>query len=353
MLLLAAVPDVPAPLLLVDALHGLTFVLHTAAMNVMVALAFVLATARRDETDLQRTAAGLLPAAFSLTITLGVAPLLFLQLVHGERFYASSIQMAWPWIGVLFVLMAAYYAAYAAAGRLETGRPAARALRVLPLAGLLVFSFVLAANVSLSEHPEVLAAQPAPGWNLALGATNAPLRWAHEILGAVAVGSLALFVLGAMRRRTEAAGAAALERRGLAILLGATAVVVVLGIVQVLARPADVGGGRAGASLGVGVLLGLALPLLAWRHARRPGRRSLGLVLGVALLLLVAKTVLRMAIRARRLEAAGGVEPPAVHTDVGPIVLFGVGLVALVICLAWLVRVLGRAGAATPAPEAR
>ncbi|MGE0190498.1 MAG: hypothetical protein AB7T63_00515 [Planctomycetota bacterium] len=348
---LAAAPAVPAPLWLVDILHPLTLVLHFVAMNVLVAAAFVLATARAGEREMQRAAAGLLPPSFSMTVTLGVAPLLFLQLVHGERFYASSIHMAWPWIGVLFVLMGGYYAAYAVGGRLERGREASVALRALPFMALLVFSFVLAANVSLSEHPEAMAALGRPGWNLGLADTNVLLRWSHEIVGAIALGSLVFLVRGAFRRPHDAELAASFDRRGLGVLVGATVVAVLLGVGQLLARPGDVGGARAGASLGIGIVLGLLVPFLAWRHVRRPSLRSLVLVLAAGVGVLVAKVLLRLAVRARRLAAAGIEPPPQADVDVGPIVLFAVMLLVAIGCMAWLVRVALRAAATTTPSE--
>ena len=348
---LAAAPAVPAPLWLVDILHPLTLVLHFVAMNVLVAAAFVLATARSGEREIQRVAAGLLPSSFSMTVTLGVAPLLFLQLIHGERFYASSIHMAWPWIAVLFVLMGGYYAAYAVGGRLDKGREASLALRALPLVALLVFSFVLTANVALSEHPAAMAAMGTPGWNLGIGDTNVILRWSHELVGAVALGSLVFFVRGAFRRPHDADMAATFDRRGLAVLLGATVVAVLLGVGQLLVRPSDVGGARAGASLVMGILLGLLLPFLAWRYVRKPTLRSLVVVVALGLLVVVAKALLRLAIRARLLATAGVDAAPETNVDVGPIVLFVVMLVVAIVCLTWLVRVGLRAARTTTLSE--
>jgi hypothetical protein len=46
------------------------------------------------------------------SVNFGVAPLLFVQVLYGHFFYASSILMAVFWLAVIPLLIAAYYAAY-------------------------------------------------------------------------------------------------------------------------------------------------------------------------------------------------------------------------------------------------
>ena len=54
----------------------------------------------------------LLPITLAATITLGVAPLLFVQTLYGQFFYTSSILMAWPWLAVVPLVIVAYYGIY-------------------------------------------------------------------------------------------------------------------------------------------------------------------------------------------------------------------------------------------------
>ena len=228
--MLLTVP-VPSPPWLVDALHGLTFVLHTASMHVMVACAFAVAIHRGAAA---REGAQTLPVVMSLTITLGVAPLLFLQLIHGERFYASSIYMAWPWMLALIAVMGGYYAAYACEGRHRRQEAPGLLLRGVPFLGLLTFSFVLAANVTLSERPQLLAqiaaSGHAPGWITAMTDSGAPLRWAHEMVGAIALGST-WFVVRGIWDRDEKRGAA-LARFGLRVMIAFAASAGLLGLAK-------------------------------------------------------------------------------------------------------------------------
>ena len=69
---LAAAAPVPAPLFLVTLLHAVTLVLHWAAMNVLLACAWHLATARPSEQELLRRMTGAITPALSLTVTFGV-----------------------------------------------------------------------------------------------------------------------------------------------------------------------------------------------------------------------------------------------------------------------------------------
>jgi hypothetical protein len=331
----------PAPLWLVSILHGLTFVLHFVAMNVLVASAFHLAFA--SQPNVQRRMASAIPPAFSLTVSLGVAPLLFLQLVHGERFYASSIQMGWAWLGILGVLMLAYYAAYAVDGRFRMRRAVPGWLRLVPFVGLLVFSFVLAANVSLSERPDVMAALGAPGWNLAIAETNVIWRWSHELFGAIALGSLWLMWIGVRQQDDDPEAGQVFVRRGAMTAMIATAVGVGFGVVQLVVAPSDIKGALGGASLGIGILAGLGAVGMAGAAMKKPTLRKVHIALGLAVLTVAAKTLVRFVVRDNRLAAAGGVEPPPTDTQVGPIVLFVVCLLVAVAALGWLIRVMASA----------
>ena len=54
----------------------------------------------------------LLPSVFAFTITLGVAPLLFLQVMYGQFLYASSILIGVPWLAIIAMVILAYYGVY-------------------------------------------------------------------------------------------------------------------------------------------------------------------------------------------------------------------------------------------------
>src|SRR3990172_2846567 len=109
-----------APALLFQVLLVGTFTLHILARNgllggsVITAVNAVLERMRPDAERalfLQRMGRPLTVSA-AVAITLGVAPLLFLQLLYGPFFFTSSILMAWPWLSVIVLIMAAYGGLY-------------------------------------------------------------------------------------------------------------------------------------------------------------------------------------------------------------------------------------------------
>jgi hypothetical protein len=87
----------PAPYWIFKLLLIVTFILHIVVMNFMFGGGFLAALARfRSKKDenyarLFKALAKKIPNLLPATITLGVAPLLFLQVIYGQFFYTSTI----------------------------------------------------------------------------------------------------------------------------------------------------------------------------------------------------------------------------------------------------------------------
>ncbi|HVO19320.1 MAG TPA: hypothetical protein VMU15_08700 [Anaeromyxobacter sp.] len=193
----------PAPHWVFDVLLVTTFVLHILAMNLVLGGGALALLARwrlrngeigqRISRDLARKLPIFLPAA----ITLGIAPLLFVQVLYGQFLYTSSILMAWPWFLVLLALTATYYGFYFVSFR--GGRPGGGAGVVLACSMILVLwiGFVFSNNLTLSQSPErwgeKYLASPS-GWHLNLGEPTLFPRFLHFAVAAVAVGGLFLVV---------------------------------------------------------------------------------------------------------------------------------------------------------------
>jgi hypothetical protein len=110
-------PDtIPVPWGYFQFLLMLTFALHLLLMNALVgSTGIALYSHLRGGEVHGRLASGLskvLPILAAFTVNFGVAPLLFVQVLYGHLFYASSILMAVFWLAVIPLLIAAYYAAY-------------------------------------------------------------------------------------------------------------------------------------------------------------------------------------------------------------------------------------------------
>lgn len=191
----------PAPYWLLKMLLIVTFVLHIVAMNFMLGGAVLALTAKwsgKDRTHGNRVffeVAKKLPSLLPAVITLGIAPLLFLQVLYGQFFYTSSIVMAWPWFLVLVFLTVAYYGFYYVSFR--SGRDSRRAGAVMLASTVLValVGFLFSNNVTLSQTPGRWAAKyfaRPQGWNLNLGEVTLLPRFLHFFVAAVAVGGILL-----------------------------------------------------------------------------------------------------------------------------------------------------------------
>ncbi len=101
----------------------------------------------------------LLPSVFAFTITLGVAPLLFLQVMYGQFLYASSILIGVPWLAIIGMVVLAYYGVYFFSLNEQTKEPGAMTTAVLALVVLLLASiaFVYSNNFTLMLSPGALA----------------------------------------------------------------------------------------------------------------------------------------------------------------------------------------------------
>lgn len=109
----AGLPSHPLVFLL---LGVLTFALHMAAVQVMLgAGALTLRGAFSHDAQWRRLAQAMLTTskiAVSVAIVLGVAPLLFVQVVYDPFWYTSNVLSAWWVIGFIVVLIAGYLAMY-------------------------------------------------------------------------------------------------------------------------------------------------------------------------------------------------------------------------------------------------
>ncbi len=109
----------PAPVWLFHLLLLVTFLVHVLFMNVSLGGTLIASVhgvlARGADAPgrrLVRGMAGMLPASVSFTITTGVAPLLFVQVLYGQLFYSATVLVGWCWLGLLLLLVVAYYAVY-------------------------------------------------------------------------------------------------------------------------------------------------------------------------------------------------------------------------------------------------
>lgn len=93
----------------------------------------------------------------SLTVTTGVAPLLFVQTIYGNFFYTSSILLSFKWLFVLVAVILAYYFYYLYKLKplfLKNSGNKRILFIVLSAILFLYVAFMFVSNTLLSMHPE-------------------------------------------------------------------------------------------------------------------------------------------------------------------------------------------------------
>nr|WP_321466385.1 hypothetical protein [uncultured Desulfobulbus sp.] len=192
-------PDsIPAPWGWFQALLLLTFLLHIVLMNAMFGSAFIALVShfRRGGTSspCSESVSQTLPFIIAFTVNLGVAPLLFVQVLYGHLIYTSSILMAVYWLSVIGLLIGAYALAY-----LYKYRFARLGFFRSPLLLVIVFSFAAIAfafvnNIGLMQAPDSWIRYFAEPRGLLLNLED-PMqlpRYLHFLCASVAIGGLAI-----------------------------------------------------------------------------------------------------------------------------------------------------------------
>ncbi len=197
----------PGPVWLMMTLLLVTFLLHIIAMNLTVGGTAIAAmgAARRKRDALAGRLAGdllaVLPFSLAFTITLGVAALLFVQVLYGNLLYASSILIGAFWIAVVPMLIVAYYGLY-----YSKSRPGRWSGIWLSLLLLLAIGFIYVNNFTLMLSPQhwlAMYRHSSAGLNLNWSDPSLAPRYLHFMLGAFAIAGLMVFAAGVWKRSTE------------------------------------------------------------------------------------------------------------------------------------------------------
>ena len=342
----------PAPIWLVWALLMLTFVLHVVAMNLLVGGSLLAVHARlRHAADvhgrmLVARFVRFAPVLVAATVTFGVAPLLFLQVLYGRLFFVSSILMAWSWLGIVPLIIVVYYGTYWAQAR---GRHSAAALAVGAAIAVLVaaIGFVYTNNMTLmlrADRWSALYAASGRGLHLNLSDPTVWPRWLHMMLGATAVSGLAAAILGAFQRAAQPEFGAWVCRYGARASAAATALNLAVGawwmgalpspvLQRFVADPID------GLVLLVGIVDALACMGLLLTLERRPSVPVAAATAGTMLITIVVMAFTRDAIRTLTLHEMGYAPAAWTAPQWIPIALFFVLLVAALATVGWMVAV--------------
>ncbi|MGA7990389.1 MAG: hypothetical protein WCC53_03050 [Thermoanaerobaculia bacterium] len=344
---------VPGPPALLVVLWVVTFLLHLLAINAALGGAVFAVLLPRSMPGAARRAVALFLAeinswALSLAITFAIAPLLFLQVLYGRFFYTASVLIAPVWLGLLLLLMLAYYLNWIAKFRLRAGKGATA---VLALSA--VFYLAIAA-IQTSVH--LISVQPSL-WGAFLARPSLVLfdptflpRFLHFVLAAVTMAA----ILPAAFPRALGDAAPDAARFGLLTALVLTGAQFAVGLWLLVSLPKAVlvelmtGGVVSLAPLGLGVLAGIALLGLLVRAIGAPenvrlARITLAFFASAALFMIVT----RHQVRDLYLAGARAAERLEVAPQWSVLALF---LAVFVLCAGLTVWALYRAATDRPGP---
>jgi hypothetical protein len=238
----------PAPYWVFKLLLLVTFFLHILAMNFMLGGTAVALMARLGKSgkgygnriffDVARK----LPSLMAATITLGIAPLLFVQVIYGQYFYTSSIVMAWPWFLVILFLIVAYYGFYFVANRGEQKPKWSGQVLGFSFCLVLLIGFIYTNNLTLTQRPATWLQKylaGTSGWSLNLSEPTLIPRYLHFMTAAVAVGGLMLVMIAWSKWKQDAEYAKGLFQFGGKAFMYATMAQVVVGLWFLFSIPRD------------------------------------------------------------------------------------------------------------------
>jgi hypothetical protein len=341
----------PAPAWLFQVLLLVTFFVHILFLNITLGGAVIGTVhgllAKSPEAPgrrLGRFLVSLLPVSVSFTVTTGVAPLLFIQLLYGQVFYGATVLIGWLWLAIVPLIVVAYYSVYLY--KFEIGAPGGRTTWLAIAAAC----FVVVAAIQVLVN--VLQLTP-PRWEAVARAIGAVLqdptlfpRYLHFLLGSLAVAGIFLAVVAVERgSRTPDPFFGWLARRGVFWALAATGLQMADGFWFLFSLPRNhvmaLVGGQAMPTvhLAIGMMLGfLALILLSGLREPEQQRTVLRLTAAVLGVTVFAMIGLRDVVRAMYLSPLVRLRelPRTTQTDVT--MLFFVVFVLGLATVAWMVR---------------
>ena len=191
-----------APLWLITVLHIVTLTLHFLAMNFMVGGIVIILFGKLNDkwnNPVIQKLIKLFPTAMAATVSFGVAPLLFIQLVYPKQIYSASIINAWFWLWIVGIAIISYYFLYGAAFTKKMALGRSSVYLALALIGFLYISFVYSSTLSMGERPDIykaLYARVQSGIALNPDIGSYIFRWMHMLLGALVVGAYFVGWLG-------------------------------------------------------------------------------------------------------------------------------------------------------------
>jgi hypothetical protein len=349
----------PAPPAMLIALMVLTLVLHWAFVGAAVGAALTVMWSRLRDTSgaaaMRLALLTYLPFTVSMGVTLGIAPLLLVQVLYGNFFYTAAILHAAWWLLMLPVLVTVVYLAYWAKVRQSRGSATPLPAAIALTAGLLYVGCVISASAVLSQSPGAWA----DVWRWAgagvFTGSHALPRICFALAGLCSWGLLAVAMAGRWGAITDRAGAQAAMRTGTWGALAASVVQLAAGAWLLASleghlRSALWSGGVGRVAVSAACAAVILAPVLALLAAFRPTGRTLACAAAVSIVGMAALATARDALRQAAIWPHMRLSDLPVNPQWGAFALFAAALAAAVAAVWYMLR-LARAGQQRCSPE--
>lgn len=341
--LVPAADAIPVHWLWFKVLLLLTFVLHILFMNLLLGgslLAFLGHVGPGKRSWASADLSYRLPVISALTINMGVAPLLFLQVIYGNFIYVSSVLSAFYWLGVLVCLMAAYYGLYIYRYKYDALGGGRTAVTALVAALLLVIVFFFVNNMTLMVQPKTWLAYFKSPFGRIINWSDPTLfpRYLHFVTASLAVGGLFLAIVARYKLKRGDESAKASVDVGMNYFNWATVVQIGIGLWFLISLPQEVmlkfmgGSGYATSVFLIGLALTAGALIFGFKRSPTPTAAFLA---GAVTFMALMRDIVRDAYL-KPYHSLGSIQ---VSGQVSPLILFLATFVVGLVVLGYMFKI--------------
>ncbi len=143
----------PMPPWLGQFLMALTLALHWSFLSMTAGGAMAYLLPQPSPAVDRKGLSVFLPFSLSMAMTLGIAPLLFVQVLYGNFFYTANILMGYVWLALLVLVLINIYLLFFAYRRIKQGRSVGP-IGLVVLLLLAGSALILSSNATLTQNPQ-------------------------------------------------------------------------------------------------------------------------------------------------------------------------------------------------------
>lgn len=321
----------------------LTFLLHILVMNVMLGggiIAVISMLNNNKNTNLiAKEFSYKWPYTIAFAVNMGVAPLLFVQVLYGHFIYSSSVLMAAWWLSIVGLLILAYYSAYIFDFKYDQLGGLKIIAASFSVIIMLFIAFLFSNNMTLMLQPEKWTAYMDNRNGTILNLSDPSLwpRYLHFVLGAIGVAGLFLALVGRLGFCKSKVDPELLVNKGMTYFTHTTIFQIIIGFWFLIALPQPVMKLFMGGSILATVLLvlGIALALVALLFGFKKDVLKTTIA---TLLLLITMIFMRDVVRAGYLSQHFSLDELVVQPEYSSMIFFLIVFVAGLAMIGYMLK---------------